>query len=63
MSVCPFSELFIDYRRCTVVPGRARLSRGANSHVSESRKTRKVTAGIEDEEIRAVYVSRPIHLH
>lgn len=33
------------------------------SHAGILRKTREVTAGVEDEEIRAVYVSGPIHLH
>lgn len=42
----------------------SRARRGSkHGHVRESRRTGEVTAGVEDEEIRAVYVSCPIHLH
>lgn len=37
--------------------------RESQAQPCESRKMGKVTAGVEDEEIRAVYVPCPIHLH
>lgn len=51
------SVLFIDHGRFTVV------NKESEAQSSMSRQMRKVTAGVEDHQIRTVYVPSPIHVH